>query len=327
MRDDADLAPGSPLTSGTIRIAVGPDEAGLRLDHLLVHHLPETSRNRIISSIRSGSFLVDGKCRKNSYKLKTGETVSGALEEEVPLDVVPEKIDFPILFEDEHLLVLIKPPGLVVHPGSGNPSGTLVNGLLFHCRQIGEVGDADRPGIVHRLDKDTSGVMVCAKQSDTLRALVNMFKGREVKKEYFTLVHGLFREYEGRIVAPIGRHSVNRQKMAVREGAGKYAASNYVVIDELDNRYSLVKVRIETGRTHQIRVHMAHIGHPVAGDRLYGPGRDNKMFPRQMLHAARLVFTHPVTGVNMRFDAPLWQDMATVIAGMDSAAEQYPEYE
>jgi len=293
-----------------VSVKVDGSRAGIRLDHLLVQCIPQTSRSHITSSIRSGLILVDGEQRKASYKLKCGETVSGTLLAPPPLEVMPEDIDFPILFEDSSLIVLSKPPGLVVHPGSGNSSGTLVNGLLSHCGDIAEVGDAVRPGIVHRLDKDTSGVMVVAKNETVHRQLVEAFKEREVKKEYIALLHGTMPLTEGRIVAPIGRHPVHRQKMAVQESTGRYAVSNWRVVEEYGGRFCKVQVGIETGRTHQIRVHMAHLGHPVAGDTLYGPNRDNRMFPRQMLHAWRIAFTHPVTGAKLSFSAPVWDDMA-----------------
>lgn len=300
-----------------IKRVVDREVAGIRFDHFLVQCLPELSRARIATSIRSGTFTVDGNSKKNSYKLKPGEVVEGAAEPLRELEVSGEKIDFPILFEDEYLLVLSKPPGLVVHPGSGNQSGTLVNGLVHHCSSIADVGDAVRPGIVHRLDKDTSGVMVAAKQDAIHRKLVDAFRDRMVSKEYITLVHGLLDDEEGRIVAPIGRHAINRQKMAVRDPGGKYAATNWQVLDYADERYSLLRVVIETGRTHQIRVHMNYIGHPVTGDLVYGSGRDNSRFPRQMLHASRLVFNHPYSGRKMVFSAPLWSDFATILSDLD----------
>lgn len=305
-----------------IVVAIDTAQAGTRLDHLLVQSITEVSRARIISSIRTGLIRVDGEQRKASYKLKAGERVSGTLFEPPPLAVTPEKLDFPILFEDSFLIVLSKPPGLVVHPGSGNTCGTLVNGLVHHCDAIAQVGDSIRPGIVHRLDKDTSGVMLVAKDDLVHRQLVEAFKAREVEKEYIALVHGSLSRVEGRIVAPIGRHHVNRQKMAVQENSGKYAVSNWKVVAEYGGRYSKVRVKIETGRTHQIRVHMAHLGCPVAGDSLYGPNRNNKPFPRQMLHAWKIAFIHPVTRKKVTFCAPVWEDMALIC---DRLADEYDE--
>ncbi len=304
--------------TGDISISIDTGNAGVRLDHLLVQSIPDISRSRITSSIRLGLILVNGEQCKASYKLKVGECVTGTLFEPPPLSVSPEKIEFPILFEDDYLLVLSKPPGLVVHPGSGNSSGTLVNGLVYHCESIAGVGDVIRPGIVHRLDKDTSGVMVVAKKDSVHRQLVEAFKAREIGKEYLALVHGIPTDYSGRIVAAIGRHPVNRQKMAVRESSGRYAVSNWQVIEEYQGKISQVRVKIETGRTHQIRVHMAHLGHPVAGDVLYGPHRNNKSFPRQMLHAWKLKFKHPVTSEQLRFCAPVCDDMSEVIERLSS---------
>ncbi len=301
-----------------IQIRIDIAQAGVRLDHLLVQHLPDTSRSRITSSIKDGLILVDGAQKKASYKLKVGESVAGSLFELPPLEVLPEEIRFPILFEDSSLIILSKPPGLVVHPGSGNSSGTLVNGLVHYCESIAGVGDVIRPGIVHRLDKDTSGLMVVAKNDSVHSKLVDIFKAREITKEYLAIVHGVMNRPSGRIVAPIGRHTVNRQKMAVREGTGRYAASNWRVIEEYGESFSKIGVKIETGRTHQIRVHMAHLKHPVAGDTLYGPGRNNKRFPRQMLHAWKLTFNHPVTSEKLSFTAPVWDDMGEILNQLET---------
>jgi len=305
--------PAAGMENGnTVSTVIDALQAGIRLDHFLVAILPDSSRSRITHSIRSGLICVDGKSKKAGYKLKEGELVSGSLLDNPPLEVKPERLEFPILYEDASLLVLSKPPGLVVHPGSGNYSGTLVNGLVHHCDTIAEVGDAVRPGIVHRLDKDTSGVMVVAKDPVVHNHLVEAFKARDVEKEYIAVIHGIPARPAGRIVAPIGRHQTNRQKMAVQENSGRYAASNWRIEAEYGHRFCKVKVAIETGRTHQIRVHMAHIGHPVAGDTLYGANRDNRLFPRQMLHAWQIAFTHPVTGERLQFRAPLWEDMVTI---------------
>ncbi len=286
---------------------------GLRLDHFLVRKFPQLSRAQLSSSIKMGLIRVDGQKRKNSYRLKLGEEVGGTEYVAPTLEINPEKIFFDILFEDQFLLVISKPPGLVVHPGSGNLSGTLVNGLVHHCQAIGAVGDPIRPGIVHRLDKDTSGIMIVAKDDHVLRQLSEAFKEREVGKKYLALLHGIFEKKEGRIVAPIGRHSVNRKKMAIREPSGKYAVSNWRVIEEFGREYSLVEIGIETGRTHQIRVHMAHLGHPVTGDLVYGKGRPDTTFPRQMLHASKLLFVHPVEKREMKFKAPLWPDFESIV--------------
>ncbi len=317
----------TPVGSGRsdlhFQVTIDAGLKGMRLDQFLSRYLPSVSRNLIISSIRKGLILVDDVQRKSSYRLKEFEMLKGSVESKPELEVLPEKIDFPILFEDDSILLLSKPPGIVVHPGSGNHHGTLVNGLVHHCKSIAEAGDTMRPGIVHRLDKDTSGIMLIAKTDSVHRLLVDGFKNHRLQKEYLALVHGILKEKSGRIVAPIGRHPVQRQKMAIRLIGGKHAASCWQVLQEFDDKFSLIKVAIETGRTHQIRLHMAHLGYPVAGDRVYGPGKDNSRFPRQLLHAWRLVFQHPVTDVLVDKTAAIWPDFDETLKslGWSGAAE------
>ncbi len=295
--------------SAVINIEVSSAHNGSRFDHFLVQHISGSSRNLLNQSIRRGLIRVNGAEKKSSYKLKAGEILTGTLYVPAAPTLKPQKIPFPILYEDDDLLIISKPPGLVVHPAHGNPDGTLVNGLLYYCQEIAGVGDDVRPGIVHRLDKDTSGIMVVAKTVQSHVLLSEEFKARTVDKEYLALVRGIFKEKNGRIVANIGRHPINRKKMAVcEEGHGRYAVSNWQVLEEYAGLWSLVRVKIETGRTHQIRVHMISLGHPVAGDKLYGRGRDAMQFPRQMLHAHRLQLPHPVTKEIISFTAPLWDD-------------------
>lgn len=304
------------LSDSSFSFVVASGLSGVRLDQFLSQHIPSVSRSLIASSIRGGLVVVDGACRKNSYRLKVGEVVQGALETPLEPEVKPEKIEFPILFEDESLLVISKPPGLVVHPGSGHHQGTLVSGLVYYCRAISEIGDRLRPGIVHRLDKDTSGVMVVAKSDYVHRSLVDKFKNHRMHKEYLALLHGSPADKKGRIVASIGRHPVQRQKMTVRTVGGRHAATNWQLVEEFDEGLSLARVNIETGRTHQIRVHMAHLGCPVAGDTTYGSGRNNSPFGRQMLHASRLSFNHPVTGRRIDCRAPLWNDFSDILEAL-----------
>lgn len=293
----------------TVDLTVSPEHSGSRFDHFLVQFVTGTSRNHLIQSIRTGLLRVDGKIKKSSYRLKSGECVSGNLFVSRAPVLAPQKVDFKILFEDESLLFISKPPGLVVHPAMGNPDGTLVNGLLYHCQEIATVGDEVRPGIVHRLDKDTSGIMVVAKSDQAHRVLSEAFKSREMDKEYLCIVRGILKEKKGRVVTHIARHPVKRQKMAVcDESRGRYAASSWEVIEEYGVDWSLLRVKIETGRTHQIRVHMSFLGHPVAGDTMYGRARQKVKFPRQMLHAHCLSLKHPVSEEIMSFTAPLWPD-------------------
>lgn len=290
---------------------------GVRLDHYLVQVMADISRSQIIASIKSGGILVNGASVKAGYSLKSGDTITGALNDPLP-DALPEAqpVDFTVLYEDADLLIIDKPAGLVVHPGSGNRDKTLINGLLFHYRDLAGVGDRERPGIVHRLDKDTSGVMVVARTLQCHQKLVQLFKERQVEKHYLALVHGIPDTEYGRIVSPIGRHPVYRQKMAVRPSGGRYAASNWRVHRYFDN-CCLLEVHIETGRTHQIRVHLASIGHPVAGDRLYGSNRSHDQFPRQMLHAWRLQLNHPENGQLLAVESPLPSDFTEVIGRLE----------
>ncbi len=307
----------------SVSVTIQPESAGLRLDHFLVEQFPDLSRSQLSNAIKCGKVKVNGTSAKASRKLHQGDVIDGYVEGSTPqLKVEPQQIDFIVLFEDEYLLVLSKPPAVVVHPANGNPDNTLVNGLLYHCRSIGGVGDSLRPGIVHRLDKDTSGVMVVAKTGVVHRQLVDMFKSRQVKKIYHALVSGVPKCESGRIVAAIGRHPVNRKKMAVRENSGRFAATNWLVkkhYSNNSNKYALLEVVIETGRTHQIRVHLASIGHPVAGDSTYGHGKSDPMFGRQMLHSSALHFEHPVTGQKIAGVAPLWPDMQEIVCRLERA--------
>lgn len=301
------------VKGSSLKIVIDAGLAGTRFDQFLALTIPSISRSALANSIRKGHICVDAQSRKSSYRLKEGEIVSGEIEKQQTVDVQPQAIDFPIIYEDDFLLLLSKPPGLVVHPGNGNAEGTLVNGLVHYCQSIAGAGDSLRPGIVHRLDKDTSGIMLVAKQDFVHRKLVDDFKNRRLTKEYLALLHGVLKEKRGRLVASVGRHPVHRQKMAVRQIGGRHAVSNWQVINEFQGSMTLAKIYIETGRTHQIRVHMSHLGCPVVGDRVYGAHRENSGFPRHLLHASRLVFHHPVTGQQMDYTADIWPDFAEVV--------------
>ena len=322
MESSENLGDGFKSAGQQLDFLISKKHVGVRLDQFLALQLPELSRSYISSSIREKTIFVNEVPRKNSYRLKLGESISGVVQEEKPLEVRGEKIDFSILYEDEWLLFISKPPGLVVHPGSGNHSGTLVNGLVHYCAGIAGVGDSVRPGIVHRLDKDTSGIMVVAKTEAVHRDLINCFKEHQLEKEYLTLVQGVPKEYSGRIVASIGRHHIHRQKMAVKEFGGKHAATNWELLECYVGGLSLLSVKIETGRTHQIRVHMAHLGLPVAGDKVYGSGKSKVHYPRQMLHASRLILQHPVTGRKMDVKAPLWPDFEAILDKLEPVSEE-----
>lgn len=288
----------------------------VRLDQFLARSLDEFSRSRITSAIKAGTVTVNDNQVKPGYRLRAGDTICGTIENERTLSA-PEAqdVDFTVLIEDRSFIALTKPAGLVVHPGSGNRDLTLVNGLLYRYGDLQQIGDVDRPGIVHRLDKDTSGVMVVARTAHAHANMVKQFKDRVVHKTYLALIHGIPNKKSGRIVAPIGRHPVNRQKMTVREHDGRYAVSNWKCI-HLYKRHSLVEITIETGRTHQIRVHMADLGFPVAGDRVYGSHRDNRLFPRQLLHSWKLSFHHPETGERITVEAEMPKDFQNILTDL-----------
>ena len=301
-----------------VRYVVLPAEAGQRLDHFLLEKHPDQSRSSLHKRIEAGDIRVDGRPVKAGYRLRPKHAVTVALSPPPASDLRPERIEFPVLFEDAHLLVINKPPGLVVHPACGHQNGTLVHGLLHRLGTL-PAADALRPGIVHRLDKDTSGALLVAKTEVALRLLMAAFKDRNIRKTYQAILLRTPREAEGRIVAPIGRHPVQRKKMAVRPEGGKYALTAWRVVERFANGWCLAEITIETGRTHQIRVHMASVLSPVAGDLLYGGAVGREVLPRperQMLHASTLRFVHPVTGENLCCTAPLWEDMQGLLDGL-----------
>jgi len=298
---------------------IGLERSRQRLDSFLAAELPgeALSRSRIKELIEGGAVLVNGAPVKVAFRVREGDTVTVAVPESRKSELQPEEVDFPVLFEDEDLVVIAKPPGLVVHPGCGHHSGTLVHGLLFHCEDLAGIGGEERPGIVHRLDKDTSGVMVVAKTDLAHQSLVEQFKDRRVGKIYRAIVNGRPVAESGRIDRPIGRHPVQRRKMAVSE-QGRRAVTNWRVLERFSPDFAYLELELETGRTHQIRVHLASLGYPVSGDELYGR-QDRKRLDdlgvaRQCLHSFRISFSHPRTGEALSFTAPLWPDMEQVLA-------------
>lgn len=289
--------------------------APLRLDAWLAHTEPSISRARWQRLIENGDVMLNGAHAKVSARLHGGELVEYTLPPPETLEVKPENLPIEVLFEDEDLLVLNKAPGMVVHPAPGHYQGTLVNALLFHCNDLGTINGMVRPGIVHRLDKDTSGALVVAKNDFSMQALSDQFRDRTIHKEYVALVHGYFSPPNGVLRTLIGRSGGDRKKMSVQVERGREAVTRYHT-EERFAACSRMRVQIETGRTHQIRVHMAHAGHPVIGDRVYGRATVQLGSPpvaRQMLHAERLVFQHPRTGKKMEYTAPLFQDMQEVL--------------
>lgn len=295
---------------------VPPEAAGRRLDRFLAARLADAglSRSRLQGLIEQGLVSISGgRALKAGTPLTAGEEVRVTVPPPVAVELIPEPVAFTILYEDEHLAVLAKPPGLVVHPGAGHSQGTLVHGLLHRCSHLSGISGELRPGIVHRLDKDTSGCLVVAKNDAAHQALLAQFKRKEVEKIYHALVVGVIKEEEGRVDLPIGRHPVNRQKMAVAVRGGREAVTHWRVLERFSAGYTLLEVRLETGRTHQIRVHLANMGYPLAGDEVYGRRhRETERFgiSRQWLHALRLAFVHPINGQRLAFTAPLWPDLA-----------------
>jgi len=278
------------------------DTKDLRIDSWISEKLPEHSRTYIKKLIDNEAVLVNGKKVKSNYKLKLNDEVLIHVPDPVKLDVEAEKIDMDIVYEDKDILVINKPKGMVVHPAAGNYSGTLVNGLMDYCGdELSDINGVIRPGIVHRIDKDTSGLLVVAKNNVAHEKLTDMLKAHEIRRVYYAVVDGVIREESGKIDAPIGRHPVDRKKMAVNTRNGRRAVTYFKVMERFKDA-TLVEVRLETGRTHQIRVHMSYIGYPVMGDEVYGR-RSRKIDTKgQVLHAKILEFVHPVSGENMRFE-------------------------
>ena len=292
------------------------------MDKFLAGHLPELSRSAAQRLIDSGQVTVNGEPVKASYKVKSGDLLVALLPGEETSELVAETIPLTVVYEDKALLVVDKPAGMVVHPAPGHPGGTLVNALLAYCPEIsGESSGSgsDRPGIVHRLDRDTSGLIVVAKSDKVRRALQQQFKDRLVHKAYLALLDGHLRPAWGRIEAPVGRDPNHRQRMAALPG-GREAITEYHVLEQFSHQlgpaagdYSLIEAEPRTGRTHQIRVHFASIDHPVVADAVYGRRRTQLPVPRQFLHAQRLAFKHPVTKNNMDLEAPLPADLTAVL--------------
>jgi 23S rRNA pseudouridine1911/1915/1917 synthase len=290
----------------------GPEDTGLRLDAFLARELPGQSRSRLQQLLESGCVLVDGKPGRKNQKVRAGETCLVELPEPVPTDVLPEDIPLDILYEDGELLVINKPKGMVVHPAPGHASGTLVNALLQHCGDsLSGIGGELRPGIVHRLDKDTSGLMLAAKTDRAHAALSAQLQDHSLHRIYAALLIGCPREQEGVVRLTVGRHPTDRKKMAAGVPGGREAVTHYRVLERFTG-YSHVECVLETGRTHQIRVHMASLGHPVAGDPLYG-GKCSLPLDSQCLHAREICFRHPVTGEEMRFSCPLPEEFSAVL--------------
>jgi 23S rRNA pseudouridine1911/1915/1917 synthase len=330
--------------SGSRELQPAGESVGERLDCFLTAQLPELSRSQIKRLIDEGHVRIAGATVKAGLKLRGDEVVSILLPDPEPVDAVPEAIPLAILYEDPHLIVINKPAHMVVHPAPGHRGGTLVNALLHHCRDLSGIGGALRPGIVHRLDKDTSGVMVATKDDQTHQQLARQFKAHSIQRRYRALVHGLVQNQQGTIDRPIGRHSSQRLKMSSSTRRGRRAVTHWQVLQRYDrDRLTLLDLTLETGRTHQIRVHLAEMNLPVVGDPLYGSARlaralaDPRLrklieqLGRQFLHAWQLGFIHPQSGAALEFCAPLPCELQGVIdyleqkyAPLDPDATDHP---
>jgi 23S rRNA pseudouridine1911/1915/1917 synthase len=306
---------------------VGPDEDDLRLDRFLAARCPDLSRSRIHAEMAEGRVLVDGRARPKSFRLKPGASVAFKPEQRPEMEATPQDIPLDIVYEDDHLVVVNKPAGMVVHPAAGHPDGTLVNALLFHCERLSTGGDPLRPGIVHRLDKDTSGLMAVALDDAAHRHLAEQLEERRMGRTYHTVSWGRWSEDSGTLTGDIGRDPRQRQRMAVVTAGGKPAETRYEVVEDF-GFVQHCRVELATGRTHQIRVHFAHNRHPVVGDRLYGDdgrrrgvhnldrARADRMVRgavRQVLHASELRLAHPVDNRDMVFTSDLPADLAAVL--------------
>ncbi len=302
-----------------MKFEITAQEDGWRMDRLLSSRIADISRTRL------QKFIKDGRVMLNSVPVtvprtavRHGDTIELHVPEPEPTELVPEDIPLDIVHEDRHIIVLNKPAGMVVHPGAGHETGTLVHALLHHCGDLAGIGDVLRPGIVHRLDRDTSGLIIVAKDSKAHQSLTEQFAARTTAKRYMAIVAGKLQDLSGTIETTIGRHPKQRKKMAAGTRTGKNALTQWKKLEELRGA-CLLDIRIHTGRTHQIRVHMASVGHPIVGDRLYGGPTMIKLnartvqVKRQMLHAAELSVTHPATSERMTWQAPLPEDMRRVI--------------
>lgn len=295
---------------------INEEKANIRIDKAITMIDDTLSRVTIQRLIDEGNILVNGKKTKASYKTKNGDGITIKKEEPKKLDIIAQDIPIDVLYEDEDIIVVNKPKGIVVHPANGNPDGTLVNAIMNLCGDsLSGIGGEIRPGIIHRLDKDTSGVLIVAKNDMAHINISNQIKNRETKKIYIALVRGVIKENEATINMPIGRSRKDRKKMAVTKD-GKEAVTHFKVLKKYDN-FTLIEIKIDTGRTHQIRVHMSEIGYPIVGDYVYSNGKNPFKVEGQMLHAKQIEFEHPRTGKKMNIEAPIPKYFQEIIDKLD----------
>ena len=296
-----------------IYLTAGSEDAGVRLDSFLAAALPDVTRSAAARLIETGQATVNGRAVSKSCKLSGGEEIAVTLPEPEPIEALPQDIPLDVVYEDDDVIVVNKPVGLVVHPAPGHPDSTLVNALLYHCGStLSGVGGALRPGIVHRIDRDTSGLIIAATNDAAHQALSAQLQDHTLARTYEAVVTGNLREDSGTVAAPIGRHHTDRKKMAVTDHGGKPAVTHWEVLERFPG-YTHVRCRLETGRTHQIRVHMAHIGHPIYGDTVYGAKKPVPGLTGQCLHAVGLRFLHPRTGETVELSCPLNEEFEAVL--------------
>lgn len=281
-------------------------QMGERIDKVITFHCEEYSRSFVQKLVKDGKVTVNGKVVKSNYRVEEQDKVSFVIPDPVELDILPEPIKLDILYEDEDIIVINKGKGMVVHPAAGHYSGTIVNGLLYHCKnQLSGINGIMRPGIVHRIDKNTTGAIVACKNDKAHHFIAEQLKEHSITRKYRAIVWNTFKDSNGTIDAPIGRHPIDRKKMAINERNGKHAVTHYRLLDNLDGKFAHIECQLETGRTHQIRVHLASIHHPLLGDDVYGSGKNTYKLEGQTLHAMVLGFIHPTTRKYIEFEAPL----------------------